>query len=52
MDTLPLHEVSPDIEELLRDFFEARWREGKLSELWTDEDVQALLGVLAPYFSG
>ena len=49
LDTLPLHEVSPEIEELLRDFFEQRWREGKLSDLWTDDDVQALLAVLAPY---
>ena len=32
LDTLPLHEVSPDVVELLRDFFEQKWREGKLSE--------------------
>ena len=49
LDTLPLHEVSPDIEELLRDYFEARWREGKQSDLWTDEDVQGLVGLLAAY---
>ena len=52
LDTLPLHEVSPDIEELLRFFFEKRWREGKLSDLWSDEDVQALMAVLAPYLGG
>ena len=39
-------------EGLLRDFFEARWREGKLSDLWSDEDVQGWLGVLASYLGG
>ena len=51
LDTLPLHEVDAEIEEILRFFFEKRWREGKLSDLWSDEDVQGLLGVLAPYLA-
>ena len=52
LDTLLLHEVSPDIFTLMQDFFEAKWSEGKLTELFTDEDIHALLAVLSPYFGG
>ena len=52
LDTLPLHEVSPKLFELMQDFFEQKWLEGKLSELFSDEDIHDLLAVLAPYVGG
>ena len=43
--------ASPPVHDLLRDLFEERWGQGKLSELWTDEDIQALLQLLSPYLT-
>ena len=39
LDRLPLHEVSPAVEERLQYFFERKWGEGKLTELWMNRDV-------------
>lgn len=52
LETLALHEVSPKLFELMQDFFEQKWLEGKLSELFTDEDIHDLLALLSPYVGG
>lgn len=52
LDTLPLHEVSPDVAELLSEFFDEKWQQGKLSELWGEEHEAGPLQLLGPYLDG
>lgn len=51
LDTLPLHEVSPDTAELPSVFFDEKWQQRKLSELRGEEDEAGLLHLLVPYLS-
>ena len=49
LDTLPLQSVAEPVPEVLSQFFDEKWEQGKLSELWTEEDEAALLQLLSPY---
>src|SRR5690606_34290364 len=49
LETLPPPEVSPKPVTLLQHFLAQKWNEGKLSHLFTDEDIHALLAVLSAY---